>query len=158
MEAAGNTASANIVVVGSLMVDHIIITNRLPEIDETYKANSYHQALGGKGANSAIATYRSCHKKPIVVEQRETEGDAQPSDEKETPLVNGFSNDESGIEVRMVGAVGDDEHAPVFRKALADNGIDASGVRTVPETHSHDIHNSNGRVQGEPCSVRSRSR
>jgi ribokinase len=134
MEAADNTASANIVVVGSLMVDHIIITNRLPEIDETYPANSYHQALGGKGANSAIATYRSCHKKPLAVEQRKTTSEAQSSDqtETETPVVNGLSGVEPGIEVQMVGAVGDDEHGAVFRNALADNGIDASGVRTVP--------------------------
>ena len=43
-------------VIGGLDADLIMVTNRLPEGGETMEANTYHEALGGKGANSGIAT------------------------------------------------------------------------------------------------------
>ncbi len=49
--------SANIAVVGSLNIDHIVITNRLPDLGETYLANEYHNARGGKAANAAVSAY-----------------------------------------------------------------------------------------------------
>ena len=107
-------ASTTIAVIGSLNVDHIVITNRLPDPGETYAANSYHKALGGKGANSAIATFRSCHRKP-------TGGES----------IAGFISDGLNIDVRMIGAVGNDEYAIVFKNTFADNGIDTSGIRTI---------------------------
>ena len=51
-------------IIGALNADLIMVTNRLPEEGESLLAESYYESLGGKGANSAIATYRACHKKP----------------------------------------------------------------------------------------------
>lgn len=51
-------------IIGGLNADLIMVTNRTPEGGESLRADSYHEALGGKGANSAIATYRTCHKRP----------------------------------------------------------------------------------------------
>src|SRR5206468_327554 len=39
----------------------------------------------------------------------------------------------SGATTAMVGALGDDEHGLLFKTALAYDGIDASGVVTVPD-------------------------
>ena len=48
-------AAANITVIGSLNIDHIFFIDRLPKLGESYEAKRYEKALGGKGANAAIA-------------------------------------------------------------------------------------------------------
>ncbi|GAB7324354.1 hypothetical protein MBLNU13_g08306t1 [Cladosporium sp. NU13] len=108
-------ATANITVIGSLMVDHIFFINRMPEIGETYPADEYKKAPGGKGANSAIAAFRSCH----VI--------------KDAP---GLSRNDAGsnIRVRMIGAVGLDPDGAYMLKALRDNEIDTTGVLEVNES------------------------
>lgn len=106
---------STIAVVGGLVVDLIMITNRLPDLGETGPANNYHKALGGKGANAAIAAHRSCHRKPG------SEPDSASSDRE----------DDSEISVRMVGSVGNDEYAQPFRDEFEKNGVDAGGIRTV---------------------------
>lgn len=58
-------APQTIAVIGGLDADLIMITSRIPDRGESALANEYHEALGGKGANSAIATYRTCHKRPL---------------------------------------------------------------------------------------------
>ncbi|KAK5116322.1 hypothetical protein LTR85_009294 [Meristemomyces frigidus] len=108
-------APTNIAVIGSLMVDHIVITNRLPDRGETYPANSYHKALGGKGVNAAISAYRSCHNKPLEAEEAS----------------GAVEENELNINVRMIGAVGNDEYTTVFKEALESNRIDTTGIRTV---------------------------
>jgi ribokinase len=56
-------APQTIAVIGGLDADLIMIASRIPDRGETVLANKYLEALGGKGANSAIATCRTCHKK-----------------------------------------------------------------------------------------------
>lgn len=51
-------AARQIAVIGSLNVDFITRTPRLPEGGETLTANSFDTGLGGKGANQAVACAR----------------------------------------------------------------------------------------------------
>ncbi|OAL38749.1 ribokinase [Fonsecaea nubica] len=114
----GSMAPRLISVVGSLHVDRIMITDRIPDRGESYKARQYHETLGGKGANSAIAVYRSSHARP-------PEGKLTSSDER---IDN--SNDKE-IEVCMIGAVGDDKYAQMFEDVLQENGVDVSRLQKV---------------------------
>lgn len=53
----------NILVIGSINMDLVIHTPRLPKLGETLKGHSFMTACGGKGANQAIAVgkiYGSC--------------------------------------------------------------------------------------------------
>ncbi|KAF2256605.1 Ribokinase-like protein [Trematosphaeria pertusa] len=115
-------APKTISIIGGLDYDLIMIANRIPEGGESLLANEYLEALGGKGANSAIATYRTCHKKPMDVH--------------ETPASVQTSEIELEINVRMVGAVGDDKYGEKFYAELTKNGVDCSGIITVPKTQS----------------------
>lgn len=45
-------------------------------------------------------------------------------------------NEENDIYVRMVGAVGDDKYAELFRNDLKKNGVDNSGLITIPRRPS----------------------
>ncbi|KAM0721378.1 hypothetical protein Q7P37_002302 [Cladosporium fusiforme] len=103
--------TGSITVIGSLMVDHIFFVSRLPDIGETFPANEYKKAPGGKGANSAIATYRSCHCNPS------------------TQLPN--HEDFVDIKVRMVGAVAKDTEGGILLNALSASLVDVGGVREV---------------------------
>lgn len=58
-------ASQTISIIGGLDADLIIIASRIPKPGESVLANGYLESLGGKGANSAISTYRTCHKSPV---------------------------------------------------------------------------------------------
>jgi ribokinase len=135
-------------IIGGLDYDLIMIANRIPDRGESLLANEYLEALGGKGANSAIATYRTCHKKPVeahetlAVETSEepTNGQPQPAT-TEKPLpgqerVINQSNYKLEINVKMVGAVGDDRYGERFHAELNKNGVDSSSVITVPNTQS----------------------
>ncbi|KAF2028273.1 Ribokinase-like protein [Setomelanomma holmii] len=51
-------------VIGGLDYDLIMMANRIPNVGESVLANEYLEAPGGKGANTALAAYRSCHQKP----------------------------------------------------------------------------------------------
>ena len=108
-------AKANITVIGSMNVDHFMITDRLPDRGECFIANSYRKALGGKGGNVAIAIHRGCHRRP-------TDG---------SDTAAGFYGDELDISVRLIGAVGNDDAGSLYKKTLEDNGLDTSGVRMV---------------------------
>lgn len=105
-------AAANITVIGSLNIDHIFFVDRLPKLGESYEAERYEKALGGKGANAAIAAYRSCH--------RQSETNSEPGEKSGTD-----------IHVRMVGAVGDDFDGTWMRETLRNACVDESGVATV---------------------------
>ncbi|OQO14125.1 hypothetical protein B0A48_01001 [Cryoendolithus antarcticus] len=50
--------SSSIAVIGSLNVDFITRTSRIPEAGETLTATSFETGLGGKGANQAVACAR----------------------------------------------------------------------------------------------------
>jgi ribokinase len=103
-------ATANITVIGSLNIDHIFFVDRLPNLGESYEAKRYEKALGGKGANAAIAAYRSCHK------QSESEPGEKPG---------------TDIHVRMVGAVGEDLDGTWMRRTIGEAMVDVEGVKTV---------------------------
>ncbi|KAF2115016.1 Ribokinase-like protein [Lophiotrema nucula] len=139
-------APKTIAIIGGLDYDLIMIANRIPEGGESLLANEYLEALGGKGANSAIATYRTCHKKPTdayetpIIEARVQSSDEQPENTDKQALEQDDQNEERSydleISVRMVGAVGDDKYGRRFYAELNKNGVDSSGVITVPNTQS----------------------
>ncbi len=52
-------AEKNILVIGSSNSDYIITMDRFPQGGETLEGLSFHQAMGGKGANQAVAAQRS---------------------------------------------------------------------------------------------------
>ena len=109
------TASPIIAVVGSLTHDIIFETERIPQLGQSMAGTSLATAHGGKGANIAIAAYRSSHKKP---KNGKLSGK------------NGIKNDE--IRVFMNGAVGDDEIGPPLRMGMEEKGVDVTGVRILP--------------------------
>lgn len=110
-------SSANITVIGSLMVDHIFFINRMPDIGETYPADRYQKAPGGKGANAAIATYRTCHTNP----QSETSPNAAQDFE---------------INVKMVGAVGKDAEGQFMLEALRKNKVNSDDVKEIDDINT----------------------
>lgn len=115
-------ASRTISVIGALDYDLVMIANRIPEPRESLCANRYFESLGGKGANTAVAIYRACHRQPLKDDATDTKGRLEG-----TP--------ESGpkIKVKLIGAVGDDKYGPRFIDEMSKDGIDCSGVITVPE-------------------------
>ena len=144
-------APKTIAIIGALDYDLIMIANRIPDRGESLLANEYLEALGGKGANSAIATYRTCHKQPTEIhkspilvpekladetidEQKQPEGTEEPLPGKDYGIKQ--ANEEIKISVKMIGAVGDDRYGERFYAELNKNGVDSSGVITVPGTQS----------------------
>jgi ribokinase len=96
---------AVISVIGSLNVDLVTRTPRVPVGGETLTSESFSIGWGGKGANQAVACARLSR----------SSSQAQSSD----------------VEVRMVGAVGDDEFHAGFLKALQDDGLNTQGVEIM---------------------------
>ncbi|KAF2816316.1 ribokinase-like protein [Mytilinidion resinicola] len=96
-------------VIGSLNVDLVTRTARIPTAGETLTAESFDTGFGGKGANQAVACARVSR----------TQSQAR----------NGESTD---VEVRMVGAVGDDQFADDFLKSLQAGGVETSKVQKLP--------------------------
>ena len=85
----------------------VTVTPRVPDGGETLQAKSFETGWGGKGANQAVAAARTSRSKD--------------------------SRSDSAITVRMVGAVGDDVFGPQMIKSMAEDGIDMSGVMTLPD-------------------------
>lgn len=98
------------------MTDLLTVTDRLPESGETITSTSFSTHHGGKGANSAVAAFRLSHAKPKNADAPETVTDL--------PDVQ--------IRVCMVGAVGDDEFGAPLVQTLKSNGVDVSGIQTIP--------------------------
>ncbi|KAF2488347.1 ribokinase-like protein [Lophium mytilinum] len=96
-------------VIGSLNVDLVTRTARIPAGGETLTAESFDTGFGGKGANQAVACARVSR----------TRSQAR----------KGESTD---VEVRMVGAVGDDQFADDFLKSLQAGGVETSKVQKLP--------------------------
>ncbi|KAK4891262.1 hypothetical protein LTR27_010064 [Elasticomyces elasticus] len=105
-------AAANITVIGSLLIDHILFIDCMPDLGECFPANKYVEAPRGKGANAAIATYRACHRSPA------------------TTSVS-VDTVETDISVRMVGAIGNDSEGDYLIEALRESFVDSSDVRRV---------------------------
>lgn len=109
-----------IVVIGTVNVDTTLIVNRVPDPGESVKTRDYKQSTGGKGANSSISSFRSCHRK--VLKEDGTD---------QLKYVTTLSNGEE-IRVHLVAAIGDDPNGKLCRDNLEDNGIEISSLRTVP--------------------------
>ncbi|KAJ4377288.1 putative ribokinase [Neocucurbitaria cava] len=100
--------AAVISVIGSLNVDLVTRTSRVPVGGETLTSESFSIGWGGKGANQAVACARLSR----------TQAQAE-------------SSSPSDVEVRMVGAVGDDEFHEGFLKSLKGDGLKVDGVKIL---------------------------
>jgi ribokinase len=100
--------SAVICVIGSLNVDLVTRTPRVPLAGETLTSETFDIGFGGKGANQAVACAR------LSRSQKQAE-----------------SGERTDVEVRMVGAVGDDEFASGFLKSLESDGLVTKGVKVL---------------------------
>ena len=107
-------------VIGYIDMDLTMISRTFPSVGETAKALEYHASPGGKGSNVAVAAFRNSHVKRNVDESGLASWETS------------FSSLE--LQVRIVGAVGNDENGVLALKNLAANGVDTTGVRKV-DTH-----------------------
>ena len=96
-------------VIGSLNVDLVTRTSRVPAAGETLTSESFDIGFGGKGANQAVACARLSRTHSQAIEGR-------PAD----------------VEVRMVGAVGEDQFADDFLKSLQGDGLNISNIQRLP--------------------------
>ncbi|THX58222.1 ribokinase-like protein, partial [Aureobasidium pullulans] len=99
----------SIAVVGSLNIDFITRTPRVPAGGETLEASSSDTGFGGKGANQAVACARL---------SRNSDG-STPADSKP-------------IKVSMVGFVGEDSFGSDFISAMKETFIDTAHIQKVP--------------------------
>ena len=102
------SSKAVISVIGSLNVDLVTRTSRVPVAGETLTSESFDIGYGGKGANQAVACARLSR-----TQQQASKGKT------------------SDVEVRMVGAVGDDEFHEGFLKSLQKDGLKTDGVQIL---------------------------
>ncbi|KAF2140287.1 uncharacterized protein K452DRAFT_196678, partial [Aplosporella prunicola CBS 121167] len=103
-----------IVVIGSLNVDLVTRTERVPAAGETLMAKSFDTGFGGKGANQAVACARLSRPQASAGSKTAAAG-------------------EGGVEVRMIGAVGDDVFAGDFITSLERDGLDTTGVQRIKD-------------------------
>lgn len=102
-----------IAVLGGVVQDLTTISDRLPDDGETVIATTFTMQAGGKGSNSAVATYRLTRPNP-----------------KNKPNAHKEDIDDD-IRVRMVGAVGADKFGPPLIQNLTHCGVNADGVRIM---------------------------
>jgi ribokinase len=93
-----------ITIIGSLNMDLVMYTSRVPEGGETIAGNAFHNSFGGKGANQAVACAKLSRERNIFNSQIAT--------------------------IAMVGAIGDDEYGREMKLGLENMGIDVTGVIT----------------------------
>ena len=98
-------------------MDLVFETERAPDKGESIDANSIAYYPGGKGANTAIALYRTSHTKPA-----DTDAEIEPDDG--SGMVDGHH-----INVYMNGTVGDDQFGVELKARLERQGINISGVQ-----------------------------
>ncbi|KXH32691.1 hypothetical protein CNYM01_08699 [Colletotrichum nymphaeae SA-01] len=89
-----------------------MIVPRFPKTGESMKASHSEKALGGKGANTALSTYRSCHNKASL------------------------GRGDGDIRVKMIGKAANDHYGEAVTQKLIKNGIDVSGLKEVPSLPS----------------------
>lgn len=95
-------------VIGSLNVDLVTRTSRVPIAGETLTSESFDIGYGGKGANQAVACARLSRTQAQAL-------NAEASD----------------IEVRMVGAMGDDEFSSGFLESLKNDGLVTDRIQVL---------------------------
>lgn len=89
--------AGRVIVVGSVNVDLVVTTERLPGPAETVIGGRFAQHDGGKGGNQAVAAARL------------------------------------GVETIFIGAVGEDAFGAAARATLEAEGIDVTGLHTLPD-------------------------
>lgn len=101
-------------VIGSLNVDMVSVTPRLPDAGETITISSYFMSAGGKGANQAVACGRTSR--------------AQSSATDNKTLIN----------VEILGAVGglDGHFNTLLKPTLEKSGVDTSRVQIIPDAYT----------------------
>jgi len=68
--------SKHVLVIGSINVDYVIHTARLPKLGETLTGSDFAMNFGGKGANQAVALAKSgCEVRMLAAVGRDTAGD-----------------------------------------------------------------------------------
>ena len=66
----------NVLVIGSINVDYVIGTDRLPKLGETIVGKDFSMNFGGKGANQAVAIAKSgCNVRMLGAVGNDTAGD-----------------------------------------------------------------------------------
>ncbi|KAI9863086.1 MAG: hypothetical protein M1813_003906 [Trichoglossum hirsutum] len=108
-------ARSIITVIGSLNVDLITRTSRIPSPGETLTSSSFSIDCGGKGANQAVACVRL----------------SRPKDSGLKKAVGSDNDDDASglILVRMEGSVGGDAFGQKLIEALEGDGIDVSSIQ-----------------------------
>lgn len=104
-----------ITVIGSLNIDLVTTTHRIPSGGETLTASSFSTGSGGKGANQAVACARLSRPNP----SKKVEGSRFPETLK------------TDVTVKMIGAVGSDEFGTRLISGLKHDGIDTSRISVV---------------------------
>ena len=68
--------SKNVLVIGSINVDYVIHTDRLPKLGETLTGSDFAMNFGGKGANQAVALAKTgCNVKMLGAVGKDLSGD-----------------------------------------------------------------------------------
>jgi ribokinase len=101
-----------ITVIGSLNTDMVTVTSRMPDAGETLRASSFNVGWGGKGANQAVAAARLSRSNP-------------KKENFEAMFWGGI------VQVRMIGAVGEDPFALPLLKSMEEDGVDVAGVKQL---------------------------
>lgn len=114
-----------IAVVGTVNSDNTLIVQRVPGPGESVRAQNFQQSCGGKGANAAISSFGSSHKR--VPKEVQSEEDKEVH--QFVKAYGGFAE----IEVRLIAAIGDDANGVTCRANLQANGIEISGVYEIPD-------------------------
>lgn len=116
-----------IAVVGTVNIDTTLIVKRVPDPGESVRAQDYVQSCGGKGANSAIASFRSSHVREVLPKDEGDDSAPQFVDR------NAFEGSDE-IKVKLIAAIGDDDNGKICRENIERNGIDTSGFQPVPHS------------------------
>ncbi|KAF4628890.1 hypothetical protein G7Y89_g9260 [Cudoniella acicularis] len=102
-----------ITIIGSLNVDLVTLTPRVPAGGETLTATSFSTGPGGKGANQAVACGRLSRPNPKTTSKTTT-------------------SPENEITIKMLGAVGADEFSSALLESIRASYIDTNGIVIVP--------------------------
>lgn len=113
-------------VIGALSIDSIFSIGQMPERGACVRSKK-HKELGGRGTNIAIAAYRSFHRKPTT-----PDGVLNLSNRNRDSELDSINrNDE--LEIRLIGAVDNEERRQAFATLLRQNGVKADGVRVFED-------------------------
>jgi ribokinase len=105
----------DILVIGSLNMDLIIDTPRMPAQGETILGSGFQTAPGGKGANQAVAAARLAKTRPEMARSEMAQPDKH-----------------SGGQVRMIGCLGTDGFGDILSDNLSRDHVDISLLQRLP--------------------------